>query len=104
LREGTNTLAAEVHLASGASSSLSFDLQLIGAEAPFITGLTRQASQAKIFLTGSSNAPTTIQASVNFLTWTNVGNLILTNGTGMFSDPAPATYDHHFYRASRAIP
>jgi hypothetical protein len=104
LREGANTLAVEVHLASAASSSLSFDLQLIATEAPFITAISRQANAAEIFLTGSSNSPTTIQSTTNFSTWTNLGSLLLTNGNATFSDPQAANMNFRFYRPYRALP
>jgi hypothetical protein len=104
LREGTNTIAAEVHLASASSNSMSFDLQLVATEAPFITSLTRLTNQAKIFLAGSSNSPTTIQATTNLLSWANLGSLLLTNGSGTFSDPAATNFNSRFYRAGRAVP
>ena len=104
LREGTNTLAVEVHLASAVSNSLSFDLQLIATEAPFITAITRLTSQAKLFLAGSSNSPTTIRATTNFTSWTNLGSLLLTNGSGTFSDPAATNFNFRFYQAGRAVP
>jgi hypothetical protein len=104
LVEGTNTLAVEVHLASPASSSLSFDLQLTATEAPFITAIACRTNQAEIFLDGSGNSPTTIQATTNFLNWTTLGSLLLTNGSGIFFDPAAKNFNDRFYQASRAIP
>ena len=104
LREGTNTLAVEVHLAAATSTSLSFDLQLIATEAPVVTAITRLTNQAKLFLTGSSNAPTTIRATTNFLSWLNLGSVILTNGSGTFSDSAATNFALRFYQAFRAIP
>ena len=104
LVEGTNTLAAEVHLASASSNSLSFDLQLVATEAPFITNVTRLASQAKLFIAGSSNSPTTIQATTNFLNWTNLGSVLLTNGSGSFSDSAATNFSFRFYQTYRAVP
>jgi hypothetical protein len=104
LSEGTNTIAAEVHLASVTATNMAFDLQLIATEAPFVTSVARLTNQAKIFLAGSSNSPTTIQATTNFLNWTNLGSLLLTNGSGAFSDPQATNFSFRFYRASRAIP
>jgi hypothetical protein len=104
LREGTNTLAAEVYLASAASNSMSFDLQLLAIEAPFITAITRLTNQAKLFLAGSSNSPTTIQATTNFLSWTNLGSVLLTNGSGTFSDSAATNFNFRFYQAGRSVP
>ena len=104
LGEGTNTIAAEVHLASVTATNMAFDLQLIATEAPFITSIARLTNQAKIFLAGSSNSPTTIQATTNFLNWTNLGSLLLTNGSGTFSDKAATNFNFRFYRAYRAVP
>ena len=104
LVEGTNAIAVEVHLASASSSSLSFDLQLIVTEAPFITSIAPLANQTQIFITGSSNSPTTIQATTNFTSWMTLGSLVLTNGSGVFSDLPATNYDSRFYRACRAVP
>lgn len=104
LREGTNMLAVEVHLASPSGYSLSFDLQLVATEAPLITAISRSANVATIFLTGSSNSPTTIQATTNFASWTSLGSLLLTNGGGTFSDLEAGKYKSRFYRPFRALP
>ncbi len=104
LVEGTNTLAVEVHLASPSSNSLSFDLQLIATEAPFANAISRLTNQTKIFLTGSSNSPTTIRATTNFLTWTNLGSVLLTNGSGTFYDSTATNLNARFYQPYRAIP
>ena len=104
LAEGTNTIAADVHLASASSNSLSFDLQLVATEAPFITSIARLANQASISLTGSSNSPTMIQATTDFLNWTNLGSVLMTNGSGAFFDPAAANLNFRFYQPYRAVP
>ena len=104
LREGTNTLAVEVHLASASGNSLSFDLQLLATEAPFITSISWLANQAHISLAGSSNSPTTIQGSPDFMTWTNLNSAILTNGSGVVTDLQTTNLDHRFYRAFRVVP
>jgi hypothetical protein len=104
LVEGTNTIAAEVHLASASSSSLSFDLQLTATEAPIITAIAPLVNQTEIFVTGSSNSPTSIQTTTNFTSWMTIGSLTLTNGSGMFSDLSATNYDLRFYRAYRAVP
>src|ERR1019366_8720890 len=96
LCEGTNTLAVEVHLASAVSNSLSFDLQLIATEAAFITAITRLTNQARLFLAGSSNSPTTIQATTSFLNWTNLGSEVLTNGSGTFSDATATNFNFRY--------
>ena len=104
LVEGTNTIATEVHLASVTATNMAFDLQLVATEAPFITSIALLTNQTQIFIAGSSNSPTTIQATTNFLSWTNLGSLILTNGSGTFSDSAATNFNFRFYRACRAVP
>ena len=104
LVEGTNTIAAEVHLASVSATNMAFDLQLIATEAPFITTIARLTNQTKIFITGASNSPTSIQATTNFLTWTNLGSVLLTNGNGTFSDTSATNFPARFYKALRDVP
>jgi hypothetical protein len=104
LVEGSNTICAEVHLASITSTSMSFDLQLVATEAPFITSITGLPNQATLDLTGASNSPTAILATSDFSNWTNLGSVLLTNGSGVFSDPAAPNFPTRFYRAMRAVP
>jgi hypothetical protein len=104
LREGTNTLAVEVHLASPAASSLSFDLQLLAMDAPVINSVSPVPNAAVLSLTGSGNSPTTIQATTNFSNWINLGNVLLTNGSGIFNDSQAKNFPFRFYRAYRALP
>lgn len=104
LVEGTNLLAAEVHLASATSSSLSFDLQLLATEAPSITAISRLTNSAKLFITGSSNSLTTVQAANLIPAWTNIGTVLLTNGNGIFTDTSATNFAARFYRAYRTLP
>jgi hypothetical protein len=104
LREGTNTLAVEVHLASPAASNLSFDLQLLATDAPVINSVSPASNAAVLSLTGSGNSPTTIQATTNFSNWINLGNVLLTNGSGIFNDSQAKNFPFRFYRAYRALP
>jgi len=104
LNEGTNTIAAEVHLGSVTATNLSFDLQLVATEAPYIVSLARMTNQAQLFIVGSSNSPTTVESSTNLDTWTDLGSLILTNGAGLFVDAKATNADQKYYRANRAIP
>ena len=104
LVEGENTLAVEVHLASPTSENLRFDLQLLATEAPAITAVARLGAQARLSLAGSSNAPTTVQFTTNCVSWTSLGSLVLTNGSGTFSDPLATNSNARFYRAYRALP
>ena len=104
LVEGTNILAAEVHLSAITATNLSYDLQLVATDAPFITSLSRPTNQAQLLIVGSSNSPTTIETSTDFITWTNLGSLLLTNGAGIFLDSKATNFNLRCYRASRAIP
>jgi hypothetical protein len=104
LVEGTNTITAEVHLASATATNMAFDLQLIATEAPFITSISQLTNQVKIFIAGSGNSPTTLQATANLTSWTTLGSLILTNGSGVFTDTSAANFSSRFYRAYRAVP
>lgn len=104
LHEGTNTLAVEVHLASPASGSLSFDLQLLATDAPAISSVSPETNAAALALTGSGFSPTTIQATTNFSDWTSLGDLLLTNGSGVFTDSQAGNFPFRFYRAYRALP
>jgi hypothetical protein len=104
LVEGTNTICAEVHLASVTSNSLSFDFQLVATEAPVITSVTWLTNQAILNLAGAGNSPTAILATSDFSSWTNLGSVVLTNGSGVFSDPAAPDFQARFYQATRAIP
>ena len=71
---------------------MSFDLQLAATDAPFIVSVERLADQADVVLAGSSNSPTTLQATTNFSSWTNLGSQVLTNGSGTFSDPGATNF------------
>ncbi len=104
LREGTNTLAVEVHLAVATNAVMSFDLQLLATDAPVINSVSPAPNAAVLSLTGSGNSPTTIQATTNFSNWINLGNVLLTNGSGIFTDPQAGNFPFRFYRAYRALP
>ncbi|HTJ00351.1 MAG TPA: hypothetical protein VL527_15840 [Dongiaceae bacterium] len=104
LHEGNNTLAVEVHLAAANAASMSFDLQLLGTEAPRVTAVSWAPARAEVFLTGSGNAPTTVQGTADFLNWTTLGNVVLTNGSGVFDDGAAPNFNLRLYRAFRALP
>jgi hypothetical protein len=104
LVEGTNTIAVEVHLASATSASLSFDLQLLATEAPAITAVAHYGTYTEISLAGSSNSPTVLQGTTDFLSWTTLGLRLLTNGVGTFLDPGPTNRAARFYRAYRTVP
>lgn len=54
---------------------------------------------ATMNISGVSNLPVCLCATQDFLTWTNLGQLVLTNGTGAFSDRHATNLDARFYFA-----
>lgn len=103
LSNGTNTLAVEIHQAALNDADLSFDLQLVAMESttPQFTGWIVGTNTFELTLCGPSTTNVTVQASTNFNTWTNLGSVILTNGTGTFSVPQSPHLDQRFFRAVR---
>jgi hypothetical protein len=101
LRDGTNTLAAEVHQAAANSPDLSFDLQLLATLAPplvLTSGSFQTATRFQLSLRGpGTNA--LIQVSSNFVSWTTIGTASLTNGIGAFTDTNATAFSQSFYRA-----
>jgi len=103
LVNGTNTLAVEIHQAAMNDSDLSFDLQLVAMESttPRFMSWSVGTNSVQLTLCGPSTTNATIQATTNFTTWTNLGSVILTNGSGTFLAPQSAESDQYFYRAVR---
>jgi hypothetical protein len=103
LRNGTNTLAVEIHQAALNDADLSFDLQLSAMESttPQFMSWTVGTNTFLMTLCGPSTTNVTVQASTNFVAWTNVGSVTLTNGTGTFSVPLSPNADQRFFRAVR---
>lgn len=103
LVNGTNYLAVEIHQISPTNADLTFDLQLAAIESaqPRITSVSQTNQQFQVHLTSSLNSTVTVQASTNLLTWTNLANLILTNGTGIFSDAHRTNFTKRYYRAAQ---
>ncbi len=101
LLEGTNTLAAEVHLATVSSTNFSFDLQLVASRVPCVTTISLTNNlQARLSLGGPTNATAIIQASQTLTNWTNLGNVVLTNAQGIFIDAQSTNFTRRFYRAT----
>lgn len=103
LVNGTNTLAIEIHQAAVTSPDISFDLQLIAMESttPRFMSWSVGTNTFQMTLCGPSTTNVTVQASTNFNTWTNLGSVTLTNGTGTFSVPQVTNVDQRFFRAVR---
>lgn len=89
LVNGTNTLAVEIHQAALNDPDLSFDLQLIAMESttPQFMRWSVGTNTFQLTLCGPSTTNVTVQASTNFLTWTNLGSVTLTNGKATFAAP-----------------
>lgn len=103
LVNGTNTLAVEIHQAAVNDPDLSFDLQLIAMESttPQFMSWTVGTNTFQLTLCGPSTTNVTIQASTNFITWTNLGSVTLTNGRATFIAPQLTNFSERFFRAVR---
>lgn len=103
LVKGTNTLAVEIHQAALNDPDLSFDLQLVAMESttPQFLSWSVGPNTFQMTLCGPSTTNVTVQASPNFVTWTNLGSVVLTNGVGTFLAPRAAEDIQYFYRATR---
>jgi hypothetical protein len=103
LRNGTNTLAVEIHQAALNDADLSFDLQLSAMESltPQFMSWTVSTNTFLMTLCGPSTTNLSVQASTNFLNWTNVGNVTLTNGTANFSASQLTNFPTRYFRAVR---
>ena len=98
---GTNTLAVEVHQVAANSPDLSFDAQLIAYESPppprILSASSRTNGTFLLTFTGSAES-VTVEASVNFTTWSALGTATLTNGNGAFLDMPAIWTPWRFYR------
>jgi hypothetical protein len=103
LVNGTNTLAVEIHQAALNDPDLSFDLQLVAMESttPRFMSWSAGPNSVRLILCGPSTTNVAVQATTNLTTWSDLGSLILTNGTGTFLAPQSAESDQLFYRAVR---
>ena len=50
-------------------------------------------------ITGTSNAPVCPCASSDLMNWTNIGQIVLTNGTARFVDTQASNFPYRFYLA-----
>jgi hypothetical protein len=99
LHLGDNVLAVEVHSVAGASS-MNFDAQLVEARVDtlprFVGAPQRVGNKWQLRLSGPVGRTVTIQKSPNLTTWTNLGSVLLTNGTGTLLDSSGGSVG--FYR------
>jgi hypothetical protein len=102
LINGTNTLAVEIHQAAANDPDLSFDLQLVAMESttPRFMSWTVGTNTFQVTLCGPSTTNVTVQASTNFVTWSNLGSVILTNGVGTFT-ASRTNCPQQYFRAVR---
>ena len=105
LRSGTNTLAVELHRFDGNGPGLSFDLQLgegkVDLPAHF-TGLPKLVGGFwRIPIAGPVGSVAQIESTGNWVDWLPAGQVVLTNGTGLFQDPAIPGNVNRFYRLQR---
>lgn len=102
LVQGTNTLAVEVHLSAGTRGTLSFDAQLSSLEVTptritAVTNLTGGRMQLGV----ESDFPLlSILATTNWGMWSAIGNVALTNDTGVFIVPRSIDRPFEFYQLS----
>jgi len=103
LVNGTNTLAVEIHQAARNSSDISFDLQLIGMEStiPRFMSYDLGPNSFQFTICGPSTSNVIVQATSDFVTWTNIGSVTLTNGIGNAADPDTEYFNYRFYRIAR---
>ena len=102
LINGTNTLAVEIHQAAVNDPDLSFDLQLVAMESttPRFMSWTVGTNTFQVTLCGPNTTNVTVQASTNFVMWSNLGSVILTNGVGTFI-ASRTNFPQQYFRAVR---
>ena len=99
---GANAVAVELHRMEPFGTDLSFDLQLsegfVDLPARF-TNLPRLTGGVwRIGIAGPAGSLTHVEACNDLLAWSEVGQVVLTNGTGQFQESADAAIGHRFYR------
>ena len=106
LRAGTNTLAVEVHRRSLGEADLSFDSQLRVSEAEGtlqFAGPPRRVSSAvwALDFSGPVGATVVVEGSAGFNAWSPLGNVLLTNGAGSFTNMPTSEAGSSFFRLRR---
>lgn len=97
---GENVLAVEVHRADSVGPSLNFDAQLVEARVelpPRFDGLPVVTNgTVTLRIAGPAGQTVQIQRCSDFQNWMSAGAVLLTNGTGMLTQPASGAMS--FYR------
>jgi hypothetical protein len=99
---GANTVAVELHRFDPSGPDLSFDLQLAEGFVDLptrFTGLPRLTGGVwRIGIAGPPGSLTHVEACNDLLSWSEVGQVVLTGGAGQFQENADAATGHRFYR------
>ncbi|MGC3956445.1 MAG: hypothetical protein QM813_00255 [Verrucomicrobiota bacterium] len=100
LRNGTNTLAVEMHQAAVNSPDISFDLQLIAMESttPQFMSWSVGTNTIELTLCGPSTTNVSVQASTNFVTWSSLGSTTFTNGKATFTATQTTNLTERYFR------
>jgi hypothetical protein len=102
LRNGTNTVAAELHRFDPVGPDLSFDLQLsegVVDRPAHIIGRPRFiAGQWHLQLAGPAGSMVAVDGSSDLQTWVEAGQVVLTGGLGEFQETPSSETPQRFYR------
>jgi hypothetical protein len=101
LRRGTNTVAVELHRFDVGGPDLSFDLQLLEGKVNeaihFASGPKLTNNVSRLSVSGPAGFEVAVEASADFVDWTPIAQVVLTNGSAQVVDNAP-TPERRFYR------
>jgi hypothetical protein len=102
LRAGSNTVAVEVHRWQEDGPDLTFDLQLVedrvDLPARFVGTPQLTNGVCRLHLAGPVGALVTVDVSDDLLEWGQAGQVVLTNGTGLFQETLLPANSRRFYR------
>jgi hypothetical protein len=89
-----------IHYAGGKGNDVTL-VRDSGSAGPILTGGTYSNGTFQLFSSGSSGVVYGLQASTNFIQWTNIGFATGTvSGTISFTDPEAFHYSYRFYRTT----
>lgn len=101
LLTGTNTVAVELHRFNSEDRQLSFDLQLSDAFVELPARFTSKpqliSGMWRMSIAGPVGSLVRVEACDDLFSWLEAGQVTLTNGTGVFQEPATSTACR-FYR------
>lgn len=101
LREGRNVIAVEVHRFDPGEGDLSFDLQLLARIVPAVNlaaALLVGGDTLRLSVSGASGSTAVVEGATDFGTWTEAGQVSLTNGAGSLDVPLGAAPSFRFFR------